>query len=343
LMLIAPLCADTSRNQICYGKKLVKVDYASVVNSRFETPGDIMPLSAISRLVTTAFDAKTGDWGLAIMTAQVNLPDTLPGQNVTFLIMGDAQITDAAEAQNPMQAFYFRTGPGQLTCTAAPDAIIIQGPSQSTVSFTVNGVDVTMGSTLVLTTPQPDLMQMTLVSGSAEITAGGETRQLAAGQVVTVPLDDATLPGAKGLPGEASPYDPDSIEYLPFQLLPNMSLVRSDQPWTDTGTTLEKGQTFTVIAAGHMNTCFGQNFPVCVFNAPQGKVGSTSCQSGACLLYGAPYGLLVGRIGGGTPFAVGAGGTFTASNSGTLELGINDAGWDDNAGFFTALITLASA
>ena len=40
-------------------------------------------------------NASTGAWGVALMRIQANLPDTLPGQNVTMLIFGDVQIQNA--------------------------------------------------------------------------------------------------------------------------------------------------------------------------------------------------------------------------------------------------------
>jgi hypothetical protein len=54
------------------------------------------------------------------------------------------------ELQTPMQSFYFTTGLGLPRCSEAPDAVVIQGPQNVTVNLTVNGADITIGSTVIL-------------------------------------------------------------------------------------------------------------------------------------------------------------------------------------------------
>lgn len=53
---------------------------------------------------------------------------------------------------SPMQVFYFTTGTGNPTCRQAPDALVIQSPKRLPVNLTINGMTVTIGSTIVLTT-----------------------------------------------------------------------------------------------------------------------------------------------------------------------------------------------
>ena len=36
-----------------------------------------------------------GEWGVSLMQLQANLPDTLPGQNVTVLLFGDVTLQPA--------------------------------------------------------------------------------------------------------------------------------------------------------------------------------------------------------------------------------------------------------
>ncbi len=55
-----------------------------------------------------------------MLRIQANLPDTMPGQNVTILLFGDVSIYNADseddETYGPMQAFYFRAGVGDAPC-----------------------------------------------------------------------------------------------------------------------------------------------------------------------------------------------------------------------------------
>ena len=50
---------------------------------------------------------------------------------------------------------------------------------------------------------------------------------------------------------------------------------------------------------------------------------------------------MIGRVGDeGVPFLVGASSQFPADHSGTLYLGINDVGVQNNTGSFTSVITI---
>jgi len=46
----------------------------------------------------------TGEWGIALLRVQANLPDTAPGQNVTVLMFGDAEIIDASQGTTDLAA-----------------------------------------------------------------------------------------------------------------------------------------------------------------------------------------------------------------------------------------------
>jgi hypothetical protein len=88
-------CVDLNRNEACYGNVLLsaglRADASSVV---FEQTGDIAPLSDIETLSLTGLNVTDQTWGVALLKVQANLPDTLPGQNVTMVLFGDVQITD---------------------------------------------------------------------------------------------------------------------------------------------------------------------------------------------------------------------------------------------------------
>ncbi len=55
-----------------------------------------------------------------------------------------------ANTRTPMQAFVFRTGIGQPNCAEAPNSVIVQGPNNTQVLMNVNGADLTIGSTVRL-------------------------------------------------------------------------------------------------------------------------------------------------------------------------------------------------
>lgn len=66
----------------------------------------------------------------------------------------------------------------------------------------------------------------------------------------------------------------------------------------------------------------------------------TSWDAGTCLVEGAPYGALVGRIGT-TTFVIGDASSFVAPASGELELAVNDAAewlFDNSGGYTVGLV-----
>lgn len=91
-------CAGTGRNQVCYGNVLGEAIPADGVSDlHFDSVGDIAPVTQIKALQLSPMNAAANQWGVALMQLQANLPDTLPGQNVTFLLFGDVTIENAVE------------------------------------------------------------------------------------------------------------------------------------------------------------------------------------------------------------------------------------------------------
>src|SRR4051794_10089270 len=79
-------CMDTGRNQACYGNIALSAEPEPGVNTlNFHQKGDRVNLLDVKSLRLSAMDALSDSWGIALLKVQANLPDTLPGQNVTFL------------------------------------------------------------------------------------------------------------------------------------------------------------------------------------------------------------------------------------------------------------------
>jgi hypothetical protein len=90
-------CADTGRNQACYGNILLTATPQDGVNTLvFDKSGDRANVTDIQALQLSSMSITSDSWGVALMRLQANLPDSLPGQNVTFLLFGDVQIDNAA-------------------------------------------------------------------------------------------------------------------------------------------------------------------------------------------------------------------------------------------------------
>ena len=92
------ICSATGRNQACYGNvKLTAEAQADAPPFDFTKPGDLADITGVKKLILSPLDASGNSWGIALLKVQANLPDTLPGQNVSFVLFGDVQIDNAAD------------------------------------------------------------------------------------------------------------------------------------------------------------------------------------------------------------------------------------------------------
>lgn len=114
-------CERTGRNQTCYGNfRLEAVAQPGFDNILLRQRGDIADVAAISTLALSSMNADAEEWGVALMRIQANLPEALPGQNVTFLLFGDVEIENAVPSN---------TEPVTFDVTATSNINIRSGPS----------------------------------------------------------------------------------------------------------------------------------------------------------------------------------------------------------------------
>jgi uncharacterized protein YgiM (DUF1202 family) len=96
LEAVASACGDLERNQACYGNNQIIAEFwQETDDSRFSQPADRIVLAELRSLATTPLDIEANQWGVAALKVQANIPETLPGQAVTLLLMGDATLENA--------------------------------------------------------------------------------------------------------------------------------------------------------------------------------------------------------------------------------------------------------
>lgn len=219
MSLIDANCAATGRNQACHGYLRVEASPRPTISDFSFELGQIANVEDISSLRTTAFDQSSGEWGVAFLRLQANLPNELPGANVTLLLMGDARLDDASEeGQAPMQAFQLRSGLSGATCSDAPaDGLLIQTPhGAGRVNLTVNGADVSLGSTVFFEARPGETMTVSTLEGSAVVTAKDESQTALPGQQVSVPMSLSMRPA--GAPSAPQAYNVAAMRNLPLAL-----------------------------------------------------------------------------------------------------------------------------
>ena len=128
-------CDDTGRNQACYGNiTLEAVPQPDIEDFVFEEVGDRIDVAGLRALHLSGLDDGTGEWGVAVMRIQANMPETMPGQNVTFVLFGDVEIENVGEELPALPA------------TANANANLRAGPStgEAIVGALVAGESVTL-------------------------------------------------------------------------------------------------------------------------------------------------------------------------------------------------------
>ncbi len=233
------VCNGLGRNQACYGNRLISVEFQPNTNLTFVTSGDKVDLLSIRRLSTSPLNMETKDWGIAVLKAQANLPDALPGQNVTFLMFGDTTIDNPSP---DMRAVTVSTRIGETQCTDAPSsAVLIQSPEGAQVAMNINGADVILGSTAYITTnAETQRMTFAVLEGTGVISAFNTTQIVQPGMKTGIALG-AGPDGlqASGPPNEPAPYDFATIQHAPVNLLERKIVIPpagSAAPTTNTAT-----------------------------------------------------------------------------------------------------------
>jgi hypothetical protein len=200
---VADTCSGLARNEACYGNTdLVVETNADVI---FENPGDIINVGDIESISISG--AQTGDWGVAVLNLQADLPYTIPGQNVTVLLFGNVELTPVDDA---LRAFYFTGGIGQPSCSEAPDGMVLQSPEGQTSSLTINGARVEFGSTIFLQLGE-EAMSVTTLAGIATLQTEDGRQIVPQGTQSHIELDDNEADSA---PTGAAPLDAAAL--LPY-------------------------------------------------------------------------------------------------------------------------------
>ncbi len=160
LQPIGDLCNPLDRNSACYGARMVEMTARDEQQTAdfFSTPGDRTELALLREIRPQPLDETGRTFGVAVLNVQANLPDTLPGQSVILLLMGDARLTNEAPEnstpESPFQSFYFLPGVGRSNCYEAEPMLTIQTPGNINVTIGFNGVDTEFGpGTLLTITP----------------------------------------------------------------------------------------------------------------------------------------------------------------------------------------------
>ncbi len=141
-----------------------------------------------STVSADAIDPTSG-WVRVVFSGK---PGWISSGNVTGAV--SSLTTVGPDSYTPMQAFFFRTGIGGVTCNEVPSLLAVQGPHGIAVDIKVDGVDVRITSTIILQTMPPganppQYLQLSVVAGTAIINPDTPQQIIVpAGFAITIPL-----------------------------------------------------------------------------------------------------------------------------------------------------------
>ncbi len=98
-------CSGLGRNSACYGFNRVAATFSeNVSEGTFSQPSDQTGLTTLQTIDTAPLNNALQEWGVAVMSVQANIPNTLPGQAVSFILLGDVEIENAVPVENAVEA-----------------------------------------------------------------------------------------------------------------------------------------------------------------------------------------------------------------------------------------------
>ncbi|MBZ0285834.1 MAG: SH3 domain-containing protein [Anaerolineae bacterium] len=97
-------CGNMARDTACYGFNRVGAIFTEDVSEDFFTqPSDRADLINTQSIQTTPLDTVLQEWGIALLSLRANIPNTLPGQSVRFILLGDASIENEVPTEEVIQ------------------------------------------------------------------------------------------------------------------------------------------------------------------------------------------------------------------------------------------------
>ncbi len=113
------VCADTGRNEACYGHiSLDAQPQSSDTPFKFDAVGDRVDVARVSRLRLSPMDVKTDVWGVALLKVQADISKSMPNANVSVLVFGDVELENAIP--DPVFADVVVSGPSNANIRRQP-------------------------------------------------------------------------------------------------------------------------------------------------------------------------------------------------------------------------------
>mgnify|MGYP005838693859 CR=1 FL=1 len=166
-------CNRLDRNSACYGFNRVDATFAETVDETFfSQPSDRSPLVKLATIETAPLDTALERWGIALLNVQANVPNTLPGQAVTFILMGDVTVENAVPPQDallPVEPLAVTTTIGANLRSGPGTRANVVGSVPAGTELAADGLSADVGWLRVLFKAGPAWISRSLVTSVADL------------------------------------------------------------------------------------------------------------------------------------------------------------------------------
>jgi hypothetical protein len=202
-------CDQMGSNEVCYGNNTLTAELNSPSSTQFAQVGDVVSVTDLRRLAASPLRLASQEWGIAVFKVIANLPRSLPGETITMVVFGNTTLDNPS---NNLQTFYFSSTLGQIDCDQVPfDGLMITMPNGAGVSFVINGAEMTLMGDASIKATQNGSMDVSMYSGSAYISANGESQFVTAGQSTSMDLGGTNGTSAVSPPSAPEPLSPAEL------------------------------------------------------------------------------------------------------------------------------------
>lgn len=183
-------CGATEGLSACYahqGMNAALADASQPVT--FNAPGDRAPLAMLKSLTGSPADLTNKHWGVAILNLSPFAINDTSGQSLaSMLLLGDMTLENTDDSdQAPMQSIRLTSGSGEKACPDIPNALAIYTHLETSLGFSVNGVNLRLPSLVVFQLNSANSLTATVQSGQLEV-INGPTAQT--GQTLAAVMDN---------------------------------------------------------------------------------------------------------------------------------------------------------
>ncbi|MEO0563590.1 MAG: hypothetical protein AAF125_15890, partial [Chloroflexota bacterium] len=205
-------CGGLARNTACYGARSVRASFSELTDQiDFDEPSDTVDVTNILGIESAPLDPNTQQIGVAIMRLNANIPNTLPGQAVVLVLLGDISLQNEVP---PESAF------------VAADAIAIvttrEEPLYAGPTTTFNTVETVAPSSVLLADGfSEDRMMMRVVTETGVAWIDSTAVTTSGNEADTLPIITSSSYGAMQAftltPGVGTPSCADAPDALMVQ------------------------------------------------------------------------------------------------------------------------------